>query len=131
MAGSFKNRAKRGFNFMNDVVPDWKSSVDVQMLDMQSETACVLGQIYGTFDDGYKMICELYRQKYGSTENVESRDTEFWKWLTNHGFAIYREPTGDEDYSYVFPRSPALRKRYRALTEAWRELLVEDGTHPA
>lgn len=47
---------KRGIKFLDENVPDWHDRVDVQKLDLGSCQECILGQLYGSFDDGYREL---------------------------------------------------------------------------
>lgn len=45
-------RVARGVALLDRVRPGWAQLVDLDRLDMQECAACVLGQLYGDFDDG-------------------------------------------------------------------------------
>lgn len=44
---SVECNVERGVTWLNDNVPDWLDIVDVDRLDMGSETDCLLAQLYG------------------------------------------------------------------------------------
>jgi hypothetical protein len=43
------SRVARGVKWLDEAVPDWRSKIDLQELDLTSECNCVLGQLFGDF----------------------------------------------------------------------------------
>lgn len=41
---------------LNAVTPDWRTRVDPATLDMYDGYGCVLGQVYGDYVDGLKLV---------------------------------------------------------------------------
>lgn len=44
--------ANRGAELLDEVRPGWAIEIDLTTLDMASADYCVLGQLYGEYDDG-------------------------------------------------------------------------------
>ena len=53
--------------------PGWRAQVDVSILDMEDDTFCVLGQLYGTYGLGVVALCP------SDADNCN-------KWAHDHGF---------------------------------------------
>jgi len=78
----------------------WRDRVNVSRLDMACDYSCVLGQIYGLYQDGYEEL--------DLPSPVQAARLGF-AILTDYG--VTPITTGDSD-------------RYRELTEAWRQALT-------
>lgn len=123
MARGYRARARRGIVFMDSIYPEWREHLDTDTLDLGSESACVWGQVFGSFDQGYKSISILCAQRFNAEEQAQG--TEWWKWITDHGFAFFHKPD-EEGHYYCYPRTSLLRKRHRELTQAWIDELGTD-----
>jgi hypothetical protein len=44
--------AQRGAAFLDNFDPDWHRNVDIDRLDIRSESYCILGQLHGTYLNG-------------------------------------------------------------------------------
>lgn len=94
-------RRKRGWGKLDEVLPDWRTHVDPEVLDMGDHHLCVLGQQPG----GYrKNVIALT----GST-----RDLDTHRWAVSHGLEI--KPVYDE--------APGMDP-YEALTRTWKGALL-------
>lgn len=49
-------RVARGAALLDEKHPGWDRLIDLETLDMTSGTRCVLGQLYGTLDDGEAVL---------------------------------------------------------------------------
>jgi hypothetical protein len=49
-------RVTRGARVLDEVCPGWVKRIDLAVLDIASCLDCVLGQLYGTFDDGAMVV---------------------------------------------------------------------------
>jgi hypothetical protein len=53
---SVKERVERGAKLLDEHRPGWELKIDLQALDLSSCDRCVLGQIYGSYGDGYDLL---------------------------------------------------------------------------
>lgn len=128
MSLTYSKRARNGASILDSVEgAGWRQRVDKNSLDVYSETKCPLGQLYGTFDAGVKRILDWYKSEYPESYVPSSEETKqsIYAWCTNNGFAFFQEPE-DNEGSYAFPRTSALKKRFARLTDEWRKILDED-----
>lgn len=96
----FKPRVREGIKFLDTYGPDdWRDSIAVKKLDMDSGLKCVLGQIYGDYTSGLREleICPKHAIVLGFTEPDED--------------------DGDDDED--------TEANIRALSAAWRAVLAE------
>jgi hypothetical protein len=49
---SVRERAAAGVAFLDEIVPGWRSRVDLQSLDIGSYDHCLLAQVYGKYYTG-------------------------------------------------------------------------------
>jgi hypothetical protein len=93
-------RVARGVALLDEKRPGWRAEVNSDILDMASDTACVLGQLYGRYISGCSAL--------GITAGVQA---------TRYGFdavtSAYTDPVDTES---------------NALTEAWRAVLTSSTT---
>lgn len=47
-----KQRVDNGVMVLDAVRPGWRQDIDVEALNLSSYVACVLGQIFGSYDEG-------------------------------------------------------------------------------
>jgi hypothetical protein len=70
-------KVARGVELLDAQVPDWRSRIDVDHLDMNDPTNCVLGQLFGHHVDGRNAVglgdaTELFWGFFGTeTEQTE------------------------------------------------------------
>lgn len=98
----FIPRAEKGAEWLDKVVPGWFNRINVQQLDMNSCTSCVLGQACGY----YWNVINVIDPKHGLTGPEKSVSP----WSIEHGFAI-----GDH--------RPL--KEYKVLREAWVTVILQ------
>jgi hypothetical protein len=94
--------AQRGAQLLDRHWPGWADKVDAQRLDLASGEDNVLGQLYGSFDEGQDELLPL------------DPDPTVWvdrkRWAAEHGFDL--------------PQSVHLDREatgYAELTACWRE----------
>ena len=88
-----EKRVIRGVKFLDEHYPGWLQEIDVDRLNLEHYSNCVLGQLYGDFGDGMYDL------------ELSEEDIEFF------GFFIPRhDPT-------VF------KQAYERLTLAWKDML--------
>lgn len=91
----FASRVRRGAELLDRVRPGWERELDLERLAVRDCHQCVLGQLFGEYKDGLRML-----GKWSS---------ELWDSRVPFGFALR---LGERPY---FP----------ALTDAWRALVRE------
>jgi hypothetical protein len=47
---------KRGEAFLDEHVPGWRDAVEPYGLDLANGCQCVLGQVFGDYDDGLRLL---------------------------------------------------------------------------
>lgn len=91
---------------------DWRSKIDVEILDIADGTDCILGQLYNGWENG---LDALFYGPAGAETEEERRalraELSTSQWMGNRGFDRGEQP------------------QYRGITLAWRELLT--ATVPA
>ena len=48
----FKKEIEEGIKLLDETMPDWRSRIDPQFLEMHNCEACILGQLYHHYDNG-------------------------------------------------------------------------------
>ena len=91
-----QGRVRNGAAVLDLTKPNWREDINLTTLDLNNEHRCVLGQTYGSYTTGAKV---LGFQPYGDTENT----------AVDWGFMP--EEDDDDDSS--------------SLTAAWVEFLTE------
>ena len=85
-----KAAIKRGIKFLDEKVPNWRRAITPDELDLGSCELCILGQIYGDFDNGRLGLslglskAEEYGLYYeslnpGEIDRYYSHLTKLWK----------------------------------------------------
>lgn len=46
-------KVARGIALLDDRMPGWRQRIDLDLLDMSSCDFCILGQLFGDYDDGF------------------------------------------------------------------------------
>jgi hypothetical protein len=91
-------RAKRGAEFLDEKLYDWRERMNLADLDMGEECDCILGQYFGEYNSGRKELGldweEATRLGFNITEGFFDR----------HG-----DTAGDQQFA--------------VLTSAWREVI--------
>lgn len=85
----------RGIQLLDEKIPDWRSKVNWDKLNMTYTCGCILGHLFGFYSDG---LVEL---------NLIDKDEDWYK-------------SGDGIY-YGFDTSGG-SNNYEALTQLWKEL---------
>jgi len=79
---SAERRVARGAKFLDERVPNWEQRINLERLDISSDTDCVLGQLFGT-----------YVESFGKTPLSNDQDLEFGFYTTE-----YAEEEQDDDF---------------------------------
>lgn len=56
---SVQPRSKRvclGFRLLTNHLPDWQNNIDLGSLDLNDSGTCILGQLYGSFQNGAAIL---------------------------------------------------------------------------
>ena len=84
----FEKEIENGVEFLNKVYPDWLSKIDLEKLNMDQPSNCILGQLYGNFYVA-RDILDMYdndTNKMGFTVPIvlcyDEHDIEKWDTLT-------------------------------------------------
>lgn len=93
-----EERVANGMAFLDERVPGWRERIDFFCLDLGTTCRCVVGQIYGHYDDGSDML----GISLGQGERL--------------GFVGKGSEEGER------------AKEYPALTAAWKSALAAKGT---
>ena len=102
MTDAIAERAKRGAELMDKLRPGWANRINVQILDMNSCSRCILGQLYKDYFEGLK-------RTFG-TEGFNPFSSHLEE---NYGFLA--------DYRITGGMSAKNTEYYELLAEAWKE----------
>jgi hypothetical protein len=80
VTASIAERVAAGAALLDERVPGWHDAIDVDRLDIDSPTQCVLGQLYGDYLAGEDALSEL---------------ADSWSSAVSYGF-VERDVDGDE-----------------------------------
>lgn len=50
------DRVARGAALLDEQVPGWERRIDPDRLDVTSACGCILGQVFGSYDDGCRQL---------------------------------------------------------------------------
>jgi len=53
---TIEKRVEAGVAFLNVVKPNWLKKIDVEKLDLIDKKVCMLGELYGNYDDGLSQL---------------------------------------------------------------------------
>lgn len=93
-----RERAARGAALLDVTQPEWVSRVDPKTLAVSDPENCVLGQVYGDYDEAINAL------------NLDARGQK------EFGFDCEYKP-------FVGAEAPEPVVRFSELTSAWREIL--------
>lgn len=68
-------RVARGALLLDRTYPNWERRVDMEVFDIESLKSCVLGQVYGDWSVGTKLLAldgDRYRQEVNGFEMTET-----------------------------------------------------------
>jgi len=96
---TIKQRVMAGAAFLTAIKPKWYKKIDVKELDLQDGGTCVLGEMYGWYEDGLAElgISEEQAKVLGFTEHSEDDydddeiETENWFGLTKTWKEVIRK----------------------------------------
>lgn len=74
---------KAGMELLDQEVPGWREKIDLDSLDLSDCYECILGQVFGHFNEGRRMIAEVDNDpgKYGFDCHPTGYEflTQIWK----------------------------------------------------
>lgn len=74
-----KSRVRCGAEWLDSVSPGWWKSIDFNTLNLEMCNACVLGQVFGHYLNGSKLLPEnVYPVDYGFTGGLWSVRRSLW-----------------------------------------------------
>jgi hypothetical protein len=101
-ATMYRDRVEKGAALLDGVRPGWAGEIATDRLAMETCNKCVLGQLYGDYQEGWFRVLEpLPASRLFSA--------------AAHGFTLY----GTEQDTGIDPRAVIL-DRFAVLAEAWR-----------
>lgn len=109
MTTSTHERVRLGAEALDRKFPDWVGKIDLSRLDLAALDDCILAQLYGEFSNGKKKFSR--------------RGRFFDSYLINRGFLV-RPNTRRGPLLNWLDHTPRVRREYRDLTQAWRDLIV-------
>lgn len=74
---SISERVQNGVNLLNDYAGDWFWLVDLETLDITSPENCILGQLFGSFQNGTRDLGFSYDQYTQSLNGFEMTHVEY------------------------------------------------------
>ncbi len=74
---SISERVQNGVNLLNDYAGDWFWMVNLDLLDITSPEECILGQLFGSFQNGTRDLGFSYDQYTQSLNGFEMVDSEY------------------------------------------------------
>jgi hypothetical protein len=106
LAGRLLSRVEEGARLLDRVDPGWHRRIAVDRLAMESCDRCVLGQLHGDFQEGFREIIATLP------------DWELYS-AAEHGFTLlHREQdTDSEGEDRIIPR-------FAALSDLWRRQVL-------
>jgi hypothetical protein len=74
---SISERVQNGVNLLNDYAGDWFWMVNLDLLDITSPEECILGQLFGSFQNGTRDLGFSYDQYTQSLNGFEMTHGEY------------------------------------------------------
>ena len=56
MKRRYKKQVQRGVKLLDFEIPNWRMGIDIETLDMDRQSECILGQLYGNYVDGLYLL---------------------------------------------------------------------------
>jgi hypothetical protein len=104
-----EQRVARGVTLLDERVPDWRTRIDTDRLDMLDGTACVVGQVQHSLDPAGWSPWQYGLDRLGLVE--DSTDAH------DHGFITNRDDGGSFDHWMDRDATEALRDLWiKAIT---------------
>lgn len=107
----YEPEVKRGAALLDGLDPNWATKIDLETLQMSVTCNCVLGQVFGGYEEGLAAALDQTLE-----ETRFTRDEDLDK-IQDHGFCIYDRTFGRAN---VMPSDSLL---WTALEETWIKLI--------
>lgn len=78
----YEEEIARGMALLDDQEPGWYKKISLKELALGSTSYCVLGQVYGDFDDGIRQLFD------GDEHDGVYSETGPYKFVRSHGFDL-------------------------------------------
>jgi hypothetical protein len=107
-------RAKVGATLLDLLRPGWANEIRTDRLDLASCQVCVLGQLFGSYEEGAAKVFAMRFKRKG----VDPRDFNArYEAASEAGFCVPDE--------YQAQVGEPLPKLYRKLTDAWKREIAK------
>ena len=82
-AGQLAERVAAGAALLDERAPGWRAKIDLAVLDLDSDSGCILGQVFGGYVAGLERIGRPQAAPHGfCAEYPPEEDGVDVKWLT-------------------------------------------------
>lgn len=106
----FEEEIERGVAVLDNVKPQWYHHVDLDALNLDNCYHCVLGQLFGDFEDGVSDLRRITGWSGG----------DGWQFAAEYGFSVgVMEFEDDEDLD------EATARNYDTLTKEWVAAIIK------
>lgn len=107
-------RVQTGIGVLDEHRPGWLETIDLEHLDLSLSCQCVLGQLWGNFDNGILVLEADHDVPYMAWEmGFEIHSAEI--------FTLARE----EGDLTTYEKSNIIARGYDALDRAWKTAILE------
>ena len=82
-AQELEERVNRGIVLLSERYPQWINQIDILCLDMMNSRNCILGQLFGNYDNGCTKLGVLFTTECQYGFNMEHNDSIYLRslWL--------------------------------------------------
>lgn len=106
-----ETQVRNGIAFLDTHVPNWREHVNWSILDMRNEELCVLGQVYGEYEEGVARL------------SLDSGTVSALGFYRCDGF-WYRVPAHEmEGLGQDADPAESWADRYELLTQTWKQIM--------
>lgn len=85
--------AQKGAQLLDQIRPDWAREINLDTLNMIEGSYCVLGQLFGEFEDGMRQVmhaCNVDYKPIGGADYSQEYVITKWGLAEEYGFHIDR-----------------------------------------
>lgn len=110
---TYERRVLRGMKLLDDKIPDWRSRINLDALDMRSTTRCLLVQLYDSYENGLNVLGFALDERKAVHFGFAVRHDRWWEYF------------GRPFANFMYER------RCRALTALWHAHVADwQQSHP-
>jgi hypothetical protein len=113
----FEPEVKRGAKLLDEIDPNWVEKIDIPELQMSMSCSCILGQVFGDYEDGLMKALEIDLDD--NRMSMRPADDEEAQRIENHGFCLF-----DRSYGYSAIRGSD-DPLWKVLEHTWIDLIKE------